>query len=202
MDWKFWAGIAVGFIGIGVSIIGRVNRLLGIASLTIGGVVSVVSIIVAFSNPAPTAPQAATPNSINSLYIPQQGGMKTPAMLTTSPSSIVPPPSAQQPIPSMNVRLVESLARIKVKLRSGMSYEQLVELLDEAKVAKTMSGDISPEQLRQFTCYEELEDLWSQQTPNALLQRGIVSNWDEAKKEYYMTVEPLIKKKVSECYSY
>ncbi len=65
-----------------------------------------------------------------------------------------------------------------------------------------MSGDIAPEQIRQFICYEELENLWNAKTPNALLQRGIVSNWEEAKREYYLTEEPIINKKMTECYSY
>ncbi|EHP87177.1 hypothetical protein GeomeDRAFT_1516 [Geobacter metallireducens RCH3] len=142
-------------------------------------------------------------NKINSQTAPQLHEVaKTPVMRNLSSSSVASPPPVQEHTTSKNVRFEESLARMKVKLRSGMSYEQLVELLDEARVAKTMSGDIAPVQIRQFSCYEELENLWSQRTPNALLQRGVVSSWEEAKREYSFTEEPIINKKFAECYSY
>jgi hypothetical protein len=203
MDWKFWAGIAVGLIGIGVTIIGKVNRKLGIVSMTIGVVLVIASIFGAFSNPAPTAQHPVATNDFNSQAAPPlHEQAKTSAMPNSSPSTFDPPPSASEHTTPKNFRFEESLARIKVKLRSGMSYEQLVLLLDEARVAKSMTGDIAPVQIRQFSCYEELESLWSQKTPNALLQRGIVSNWEEAKREYSLTEEPIIYKKFAECYSF
>lgn len=164
--------------------------------MVLAAIASLIGLAALFIGPVAT-------NNINSQSAPQPHEQaKTPAMLNSSPSSFVLPQSAPEHTTSKNVRFEESLARIKVKLRSGMSYEQLVELLDEGRVAKAMSGDIALEQIRQFSCYEELENMWSQKTPNALLQRGIVSNWEEAKREYYLTEEPIINKKSTECYSY